>query len=808
MNITCIFRDCAAPAVPFTTKCQYHRNRAKCRIATCCNQVYARHLCVSHGGRRRCQFPDCRANARLGNFCTQHGGKKQRCQEPGCTSLAHAKGKCVRHGGRRPCNATGCTTHARKGGYCWRHRDFTASTCDEYTPWGLDQTPTTEIDGLDYAILQTLIWYLSHDPDRYNFWRQLRKGRHTLMDCSGWLRWTISLFHFPHMNQAICCFNGCASPALPDATKCLQHRNRLCCASENCTNQVYARGYCVRHGGKKNCIVDGCESNARAMGLCSRHALYSTKKPCIEDNCTNFAHANQRCVRHGGGRKCKVENCQTLARLAGCCQRHSKMLQLAPKDPELFETLKDLDESILDCVLNSTRPFRGYSIDHSQFCAMETTSMCRFNGCNNEALPGVAKCAFHRHRLPCAVEHCNNIVYARKLCVRHGGRHQCSHSGCDANARAGGLCARHAKVHAKHECSEPSCTNVAHARTKCVRHGGGRRCTEAGCSTLARTGGYCRRHKPLGIEEQLELDAPAALPTSSKCAFHRNRLCCAVDACNNQVYARGLCVRHGGTKPCMMDGCDANARTGGYCSRHSLVNTKKQCIEAGCSNIAHSRKKCVRHGGGRKCKIDGCGTLARIAGYCQRHSKQLLKDAIAPVDADSLQDVDSIYDWLAASTPMNPQLEDLDSLILDFVLKSTSEGLIITDRTPLFSEATNAAFTEIASAVQFPCVVIKCTPEGYAFDMVERSSALSRVANPMRELEVYVPDTRQSERRNNASYLAVPAWLTPTSAVCAMVVVACAASVVVLHLLGSPDSVRDIPRVTYRVQEGQATTIH
>ncbi|KDO22475.1 hypothetical protein SPRG_12758 [Saprolegnia parasitica CBS 223.65] len=161
----CIFRDCVAPAVPFTTKCQYHRNRAKCRVAGCCNQVYARHLCVSHGGRRRCQFPECRANARLGLFCTQHGGKKQRCQEQGCTSLAHAKGKCVRHGGRRPCSADGCLTHARKGGYCWRHRDLSASsvgtppaTADSFAPWSLlDGPPSTEIDGLDYAILQTLL---------------------------------------------------------------------------------------------------------------------------------------------------------------------------------------------------------------------------------------------------------------------------------------------------------------------------------------------------------------------------------------------------------------------------------------------------------------------------------------------------------------------------------------------------------------------------------------------------------------------------------------------------------------------------
>ncbi|KDO18634.1 hypothetical protein SPRG_15969 [Saprolegnia parasitica CBS 223.65] len=156
-----------------------------------------------------------------------------------------------------------------------------------------------------------------------------------------------------------------------------------------------------------------------------------------------------------------------------------------------------------------------------------------------------------------------------------------------------------------------------------------------------------------------------AMPQSNKCAFHRNRLCCAVSTCNNQVYARGLCVRHGGTKPCLTTGCDANARTGGYCSRHSLVNTKKQCVEAGCANIAHSRKKCVRHGGGRKCKLAECETLARIAGYCQRHSKQLLKDAVTTNEV--VPDA-----WIEDAMPM----DTLDDLILDFVLISTTTGLV------------------------------------------------------------------------------------------------------------------------------------
>ncbi|KDO22484.1 hypothetical protein SPRG_21183 [Saprolegnia parasitica CBS 223.65] len=138
MNATpCLFNECAHPAVPGTRKCSFHKNRIKCHVANCQNQVYARHLCVRHGGKKQCQYEGCVMNARVGNFCSRHGASntKKQCIEEGCTKMAHAKQKCVRHGGGRKCRVESCKAHARTGGYCCRHtKQVESSTKKERSP--------------------------------------------------------------------------------------------------------------------------------------------------------------------------------------------------------------------------------------------------------------------------------------------------------------------------------------------------------------------------------------------------------------------------------------------------------------------------------------------------------------------------------------------------------------------------------------------------------------------------------------------------------------------------------------------------
>ncbi|KAF0735127.1 hypothetical protein Ae201684P_002753 [Aphanomyces euteiches] len=109
-------------------------------------------------------------------------------------------------------------------------------------------------------------------------------------------------------------------------------------------------------------------------------------------------------------------------------------------------------------------------------------------------------------------------------------------------------------------------------------------------------------------------------PGTRKCAFHRKKGICSIQDCRNQVYARSLCVRHGARKPCVHPGCEGFARYGGYCCKHGDKYNVKGCSEEGCLNKAHARQKCVRHGGGRKCREDGCDAHARNGGLCSKHS--------------------------------------------------------------------------------------------------------------------------------------------------------------------------------------------
>ncbi|CAK4681780.1 unnamed protein product [Aphanomyces euteiches] len=62
--------------------------------------------------------------------------------------------------------------------------------------------------------------------------------------------------------------------------------------------------------------------------------------------------------------------------------------------------------------------------------------------------------------------------------------------------------------------------------------------------------------------------ANPAEPSSVKCADHKSRSLCTVPGCENQCYARGLCIRHGAKNICMSSDCATASRSYGFCYRH------------------------------------------------------------------------------------------------------------------------------------------------------------------------------------------------------------------------------------------------
>lgn len=70
-----------------------------------------------------------------------------------------------------------------------------------------------------------------------------------------------------------------------------------------------------------------------------------------------------------------------------------------------------------------------YSSESGQLLVTTTPTICAFNGCNSEATKDGKKCKFHRNRRQCSKPDCTNQVYARMLCVRHGGKKRCTIEG-------------------------------------------------------------------------------------------------------------------------------------------------------------------------------------------------------------------------------------------------------------------------------------------------------------------------------------------------------------------------------------------
>ncbi|KDO19929.1 hypothetical protein SPRG_14837 [Saprolegnia parasitica CBS 223.65] len=118
----------------------------------------------------------------------------------------------------------------------------------------------------------------------------------------------------------------------------------------------------------------------------------------------------------------------------------------------------------------------------------------------------------------------------------------------------------------------------------------------------------------------------------TKCTFHRHRaVCVGSPGCTNQVYARMRCVRHGGKRRCRVDGCESYARNQNLCFHHAAsVLPLRVCAVDGCEKRAHAKNKCLPHSGVRRCRAEGCLLYARHAGYCAHHRQEPAPPASTP----------------------------------------------------------------------------------------------------------------------------------------------------------------------------------
>ncbi|KAF0689480.1 Aste57867_19087 [Aphanomyces stellatus] len=128
--------------------------------------------------------------------------------------------------------------------------------------------------------------------------------------------------------------------------------------------------------------------------------------------------------------------------------------------------------------------------------SVPSEATCVFRGCVHPPLPDAIKCAFHKPREKCCVADCRSQVYARGRCVRHGGKRSCAASGCDGNVRIGDVCFKHAaSAGVNRGCVVAGCMRMGRAQGKCVQHGGGPLCAKRDCTSHARVGGLCQRHR-------------------------------------------------------------------------------------------------------------------------------------------------------------------------------------------------------------------------------------------------------------------------------------------------------------------------
>uniref|UniRef100_M4B3B5 WRKY19-like zinc finger domain-containing protein n=1 Tax=Hyaloperonospora arabidopsidis (strain Emoy2) TaxID=559515 RepID=M4B3B5_HYAAE len=119
-----------------------------------------------------------------------------------------------------------------------------------------------------------------------------------------------------------CAVAGC-NTKMQSKGKCIRHGGGRRCVVEGCTRGAQTLRRCKRHGGGARCRVEGCKTSSQGGGLCRAHG---GGRLCTAPGCKKGAQRQGKCSTHSS-QQCRVDNCSSVARCRGLCNRHKKTLQ-------------------------------------------------------------------------------------------------------------------------------------------------------------------------------------------------------------------------------------------------------------------------------------------------------------------------------------------------------------------------------------------------------------------------------------------------------------------------------------------------
>ncbi|EQC41733.1 hypothetical protein SDRG_01688 [Saprolegnia diclina VS20] len=94
------------------------------------------------------------------------------------------------------------------------------------------------------------------------------------------------------------------------------------------------------------------------------------------------------------------------------------------------------------------------------------------------------------------------------------------------------------------------------------------------------------------------------------------RACTYAGGCDKVDAGGGLCVGHGGGKKCRHEGCTNGYQRGGYCRKHGGGS---RCTVPECHKVDAGGGLCRGHGGGKRCTEPNCQKADVGGGYCTMH---------------------------------------------------------------------------------------------------------------------------------------------------------------------------------------------